>query len=118
MCVKLLHSCPTLCNSMDCSLPESPVHGILQESILEWLPFPPPGDLHDPGIKSASFMSPALADRFFTTNATWEACQNVLFKNFSLLLHFISWLIKYSLFQDLPYFILPLFIQILLLFWF
>ena len=36
-------------------------------------PGPPPGDLPNPGIEPASFMSPALADRFFTTNATWEA---------------------------------------------
>ena len=35
MCAKLLQSCPTLCNSMDCSPPGSPVHGILQASILE-----------------------------------------------------------------------------------
>ena len=28
------------------------------------LPCPPPGDLPDPGIKLASLMSPALADRF------------------------------------------------------
>ena len=34
------------------------------------LPFPPPGDLPDQGIKPASLMSPALASRFFTTNAT------------------------------------------------
>ena len=27
--------CPTLCNSMDCSLPSSSVHGILQARILE-----------------------------------------------------------------------------------
>ena len=34
-----------------------------------WSGFPclPPGDLPDPGIKSASLMSPALAVRFFTT---------------------------------------------------
>ena len=30
------------------------------------LPFPPPGDLSDPGIKSASLTSPALAGGFFT----------------------------------------------------
>ena len=29
------------------------------------LPFPSPGDLPDSGIKPASFMSPALAGRFF-----------------------------------------------------
>ena len=37
------------------------------------LPFPPPGDLPDLGIKPASLMSPALAGEFFTTSATWEA---------------------------------------------
>ena len=31
------------------------------------LPFPPPGNLPDPGIKQASLPSPALAGRFFTT---------------------------------------------------
>ena len=36
------------------------------------LPSPPPGDLADPGIKSVSLVSPALAGRFFTTSATWE----------------------------------------------
>ena len=34
---------------------------------------PPPGDLPDSGIKPASLTSPALAGRFFTTRATWEA---------------------------------------------
>ena len=37
------------------------------------LPDPPPGDLPDPEIKLASFMSPALAGGFFTTSTTWEA---------------------------------------------
>ena len=36
MCVQLLQSCLTLCNSMDCSPPGSPVHGILQARILAW----------------------------------------------------------------------------------
>ena len=31
------------------------------------LPFPPPGDLSDPGIEPASPVSPALAGRFVTT---------------------------------------------------
>ena len=30
-------SCPTLCNPMDCSLPGSPVRGIFQARILEWV---------------------------------------------------------------------------------
>ena len=43
------------------------------------LPFPTPGELHKPGIKSASLMSPALAGKFFTTSATWEALSRVCF---------------------------------------
>ena len=31
------------------------------------LPFPPPGDLLDPGIETSSPASPAMAGRFFTT---------------------------------------------------
>ena len=37
------------------------------------LPCPPPGDLPNPGIKPLSLKSPALAGRFLTTSATWEA---------------------------------------------
>ena len=45
----------------------SSVYGILQARILEWLPFPPPGDLPDPGMELTSPASPALAGGFFTT---------------------------------------------------
>ena len=34
------------------------------------LPFPPPGDLPDTGIKPVSLMSSALAGVFFTSTAT------------------------------------------------
>ena len=34
---EVAQSCPTLCNSMDCSLPGSSVHGIFQARILEWV---------------------------------------------------------------------------------
>ena len=34
---------------------------------------PSPGDLSDPGMEPTSLMSPTLAGRFFTTNATWKA---------------------------------------------
>ena len=36
------------------------------------LPWPPPEDLSDPGIKPASLVSPVLAGGFFTTSATWK----------------------------------------------
>ena len=38
--VLVAHSCPTLCDPMDCSPPASSVHGILQARILEWVAMP------------------------------------------------------------------------------
>ena len=52
---------------VDCSLPGSSVHGIFQARILEWVGFPPPGDIPKPGIELLFPGSPALADGFFTT---------------------------------------------------
>ena len=40
------------------------------------LPWPPPGDIPNPGIKPMSPTSPALAGEFFTTSAAWEAHWN------------------------------------------
>ena len=34
---EVTQSCPTLCDSMDCSPPDSSVHGILQARVLEWV---------------------------------------------------------------------------------
>ena len=50
-CCSGVKSCPTLCNLMDYSLLGSSVHGIFQARILEWLPFPPPGDVPHPEIE-------------------------------------------------------------------
>ena len=49
---------------MDCSLSGSSVHETFQARTLEWVAFPPPGDLPDPGIEP---VCPALAGGFFTT---------------------------------------------------
>ena len=57
---------------MDCSPPDSSVHGILQARYWGRLPCPPPEDLPDPGTEPISLKSPALAGRFFTTGTTWE----------------------------------------------
>ena len=53
--------------------PGSPVPGFSRQEHWSGLPFPPPGDLPNPGIKLTFLMSPALGGEFFTTNATWEA---------------------------------------------
>ena len=37
VCVLVAQLCPTLCDPMDCSPPDSSVHGILQARILEWV---------------------------------------------------------------------------------
>ena len=50
------------CNPMNSRPPVSSAHGTSQARILNGLPFPPPGDLPDPGIEP---VSPALAGRFF-----------------------------------------------------
>ena len=74
---KLLQSCLTLWDPMDCSPPDSSVQGILRQEHWSGLPCPPPGDLPDPGIKPTSLVSPALAGGFFTTSATWEAQRKI-----------------------------------------
>ena len=66
-------SCLTLCDPMDCSVPGSSVHGIFfRQEYWSGLPFPPPGDLPDPGIKPVAPASAALAGWFFTTEQRGE----------------------------------------------
>ena len=83
--VQSLQLCLTLCNPMDCSPPGSSIREILQ-GYWSGLPCPPPGDLPDLRIKPESVTFPALAGRFFTTNATWEVhyVMNTINKNNSL----------------------------------
>ena len=46
--------------------------GFSRQEYWSGLPFPPPGDLPNPGIELPSLNSPTLAGRFFTAGATWE----------------------------------------------
>ena len=78
MHAKLLQLYPSLCDSMGCRLPDSPVYGTVQVRILSGLPFPPPGDLPDPGIEPRSLAFPALAGWFFTTGAIWKVLFSLL----------------------------------------
>ena len=63
-CCLVAKSYPTLCSPTGSS-----VHGISQARILDGLAFPSPGDLPDVGTEPTS---PALADRFFTTEPPWS----------------------------------------------
>ena len=73
MHAKLVQSCRTLCDTVDytCQAPLS--MGFSRQAHWSGLPCPPPGDLPNPEIEPMSFTSSALAGRFFTTSATWEA---------------------------------------------
>ena len=52
----------TLSDTVDCSPPSFPVHGILQARVLEWVAVSFSSDLPDPGIEPAS--SALLVDSF------------------------------------------------------
>ena len=47
--------------------------GFSRQEYWSGLPFPSPGNLPNLGIEPTSPTSPALAGRFFTTHANWEA---------------------------------------------
>ena len=47
--------------------------GFFRQEYWSRVPFTPPGDLPDLGVKPLSLMSPALAGILFTTSSTWEA---------------------------------------------
>ena len=62
-------SCPALCDPMDCSLPGSSVHGILQPRILERVAIS-----YSRGSSRPEYLlSPAVTSVFFTTSATCKA---------------------------------------------
>ena len=56
--------CPTASDPMDCSLPVPLSAELSRQEYWSGLPFPPPGDLSNPGIEHES---PELAGAFFTT---------------------------------------------------
>ena len=63
---KSSQSCPTLCSPMDTTARQAPLStGLSRQQHWSESPWPPPGDLRNPGIEPASLMSPTLAGRFF-----------------------------------------------------
>ena len=91
---QLLQSCLTLCDPMECSLPDPSVHGILQARILEWAAMPSSRDLPDPGMEPAS---PTLAGGFFTTEPPGKPSAMLKTKIFIKQNIFISLVPKYEL---------------------
>ena len=73
--VLVAQSCLTLCNPMDCSLPGSSVHGILQARVLEWVAIP--FSTGSSQYRDQTRVS-CTAGRFFTIWAAREALSHFL----------------------------------------
>ena len=72
-CAKSLQSCPTLCNPMECSLPGSAVHRIIQARILEWVVVPISRGSSQPRYQT---QVACIEGGFLTIWATWEVPSN------------------------------------------
>ena len=70
MCGKLLQSCLTLCDTMDCSPPGSSVHGILQTRVMCWVTIPFSGGSSLP--RDQTWVC-SIAGGFFSVSASWKA---------------------------------------------
>ena len=69
VCAKLLQSWQTLFDPLDCSLPGSSIHGILQARILEWVAMSSSWGSSRPRDRTWVSCISHIAGRFFTT---WE----------------------------------------------
>ena len=71
---KSIQSCPTICHLSSSEARQASLSmGFSRQEYESGLPCPSPRDLPNPGIEPASLTSLALAGRFFTISATWEA---------------------------------------------
>ena len=74
MCVcSIAQLCPTPCGPWTVALKAPLSMEFFKQEYWSGWTFPSPGDLPDPGMEPKTLVSPALAGRFFTTRATWEA---------------------------------------------
>ena len=86
---EVAQSCPTLCDPMDCSLPASSIHGILQARTLEWVAiFFSRGSSRPRDQTQVSH----IAGRHFSLWATREALCTTL----ALLIDFLQSVVQYS----------------------
>ena len=78
VCVKVPQLCPPLCDPMDCSLPGSSVHGVLQARILEWVDIPSSRGSSQPRDQTQVSHT---AGRFFTIHLKLPNIVNQLYSN-------------------------------------
>ena len=140
MPAQLLQLCPSLCDPVDCTLPGSCVHGILQARILKWVDipsskgiFPTQGlILHLPHCRQTFFFfflllspwgSPPTPNFQFVKwiNSSLRATSLHIGSRLSRLVVFLSictgWELYRSSTKSLPSKLLPLFMDLLTLIW-
>ena len=79
LCARLLLSCPTLWDTMDCSPPDSSVHGTLQARIVEGAAISSSGGLPDPGADQGAFLTRGWAPTSWVSRqAQWRGCRFLL----------------------------------------
>ena len=83
-----LQSCPTLFDPMDCSPPDSSVHGILQARILEWIVIPSSRGSSPPRDGTWVSWVSCMTDWFFTAEPLGKPL-SVLRDHFSL-----EWMVR------------------------
>ena len=89
MCELVIHSCQTLCDPMDYSLPGSSVHEILQARILEWTAIP---FCRGSFLPRDQTLVSCITEEFFTICATtYSSSNNVLIILIQL------WSVSYSI---------------------
>ena len=72
-CCSIAQLCLTLCDPMDCSLPGSSVHGILQARILEWVTISSSRGSSQPRDQTLVTCGSCVGRRILYHCATWEA---------------------------------------------
>ena len=73
--------CPTLCDPMNCSPPDSSVHGILQARILEWIATLFSRGSSQPRDQPLSPVSSIFGRQILYHCATWEAPRDLMQSN-------------------------------------
>ena len=95
MHAKSLHSCPTLCDPIDCSPWASSVHGMLQARILEWVAMPFSRGSSRSRDQTWVSCDSCIAGGFFTAEPQgrpFNQCrESVIVDNWKLTLFFSLW---------------------------
>ena len=86
---RLAQLCLTLWDPIDCSLPGSSVHAILQARIKEWVAIPFSRGSSQARDQCQSLASPVLSDGFFTTELPGKTSKILLHPYFFALFFFV-----------------------------